>query len=91
VVEFERAAEGVRLTLRGRLDEATLPLLDGALDALQAEATPVLLDLAGVEHIDRLGLKLMFDAEAKARRSGRSLDVIGVPESLRERHPPDVE
>jgi anti-anti-sigma factor len=93
VVEFERgAAGGVRLSLRGKLDEATVPMLDGVLLALRAEPTRVVLDLAGVEHIDRRGLELLLSSEAEARRSGASVEVTGVPESLRDRrHPPAEE
>jgi anti-anti-sigma factor len=92
VVEFERGANGgVRLALRGKLDEATAPLLDGVLLALRAESTTVVLDLAGVEHIDRRGLELLLASEAEARRRGASVEVTGVPESLRDRRPPEFE
>jgi anti-anti-sigma factor len=92
VVEFERGVEGrVRLSLRGKLDEATAPMLDGVLLALMAESTPVLLDLSGIEHIDRRGLELLLASEADAGRTGGSVEVTGVPESLRGRRPPAVE
>jgi anti-anti-sigma factor len=89
VVDFERGDNGgVRLGLRGKLDEATAPLLDGILLALRDESTSVVLDLSGVEHIDRRGLELLLGSEAEARNGGASVKVTGVPESLRERHPP---
>jgi anti-anti-sigma factor len=89
VVEFERGTNGgVRLCLRGKLDEATAPLLDGVLLALRAEATAVVLDLSGVEHIDRRGLELLLGSEAEAQRRGASVEVTGVPESLRGGRPP---
>jgi len=92
VVDFERRPDGgVRLTVTGKLDEATAPLLDGVLHALREEATPVVLDLAGVEHIDGRGLELLLAAEAEARSVGSWVEVVGVPESLRERRPPHAE
>ena len=92
VVDFERRPDGgVRLTVGGKLDEATAPLLDGVLNALRDEATPVVLDLAGVEQIDGRGLELLLAAEAEARHAGSWMEVVGVPESLRERRPPHAE
>jgi anti-anti-sigma factor len=92
VVEFERGADGaVRMALRGKLDEATAPLLDGALLAIREESNSVVLDLSGVEHIDRRGLELLLATEAEARNRGAIVQVTGVPESLRERRPPAVE
>jgi anti-anti-sigma factor len=89
VVEFERRSDGgVVLRVTGKLAEATAPLLQGVLHALRVEATPVVLDLAGVRHIDAHGLELLLVAEAAARRSGSSVEVTGVPESLRSRRPP---
>ena len=87
VVDFERRADGgVHLRVSGKLDEATVPPLDGILQALRAELTPVVMDLSGVEHIDGRGLQLLLQAEADA-----SVEIIGVPESLRERRPPAFE
>jgi anti-anti-sigma factor len=89
VVEFERRTDGgVVLRVSGKLAEPTAPLLDGVLHALRAEATPLVLDLAGVRHIDARGLDLLLAAEAAARRSGSTVEVTGVPESLRSRQPP---
>jgi anti-anti-sigma factor len=88
-VEFERRSDGgVMLRVTGKLAQATAPLLEGVLHALRAEATPVVLDLAGVRHIDAHGLDLLLEAETEARRHGASVQVTGVPESLRSRRPP---
>jgi anti-anti-sigma factor len=90
VVDFERGADGVvLLKVTGRLEHATAPLLDGVLHALRAEITPVIVDLSGVDHIDGRGLELLLKAETEALRDGSSVEVIGVPESLRDRRRPD--
>jgi anti-anti-sigma factor len=92
VVDFERRADGgALLRVSGKLDAATAALLDGVLLALRAEMTAVVLDLSGVEHIDRRGLDLLLDAEAEAMRTGASIAVIGVGESLRDRRGPTLE
>jgi anti-anti-sigma factor len=92
VVEFERRPDGgVRLRVSGKLEQATAPLLDGVLHALRAEATPVVLDLEGVDHIDGRGLDMLLTAEMEARRTGSWVEVVGVRESLRERRPPHLE
>jgi len=91
-VEFERRPDGgVRLCVSGRLEESTAPLLEGVLHALRSEATPVVLDLKGVDHIDGRGLDMLLVAEMEARRNGSWVEVVGVRESLRERRPPELE
>lgn len=92
VVEFERRPDGgVRLRVSGKLEQATAPLLDGVLLALRSEATPVVLDLEGVDQIDARGLDMLLAAEIEARRSGSWVEVVGVRESLKERRPPTLE
>jgi anti-anti-sigma factor len=87
VVDFERRADGgVHLRVSGKLDEATAPLLDGVLQALLADLTPAVMDLSGVDHIDGRGLEFLLRAETAA-----SVEITGVPESLRERRPPAFE
>lgn len=89
IVDFERRDDGgVVLRVSGKLEHATAPLLDGVLNALRAEVTPVVVDLSGIEHIDGRGLELLLAAEEEAARRGSSVEVTGVPESLRDRRPP---
>ncbi len=82
--EFERVADGgVVLRLIGKLDRATVPLLDGVLSGLRGETRPVVLDLSGVDHIDATALAVLLAAEGRA--DGRaSIEVTGVRESLHE-------
>jgi anti-anti-sigma factor len=92
VVEFERRPDGgVQLRVSGKLEQGTAPLLEGVLHALRSEATPVVLDLEGVDHIDGRGLDMLLAAEMEARRNGSWVDVVGVRESLRERRPPTLD
>jgi anti-anti-sigma factor len=83
-VEFEREESGgVLLRVSGRLERATVAVLDGVLRALRSDRAPVTVDLTDVDHIDSHGLDVLLEAEADARARGTSVEVIGVRESLR--------
>jgi anti-anti-sigma factor len=89
VVEFEREEDGgVVLHLTGKLERATAALLDGVLHALRAERARIVLDLAGIEHIDARGLDLLLEAEREPPAGGSRIEVTGVRESLRDRRSP---
>jgi anti-anti-sigma factor len=88
-VEFERRADGnVALRVTGRLERGTAALLEGVLQALWHDPSPVVLDLSGVDHIDSRGLEVLLNAEAEARRRRAPVEVVGVRESLRANRPP---
>jgi anti-anti-sigma factor len=88
-VEFERRDGGsVVLHLSGRLERGTAALLEGILHALRSDPSPIVVDLAAVEHIDSHGLDVLLEAEESARRRKASVEVIGVRESLRARRSP---
>ena len=88
-VEFERQSDGrVMLRAKGKLERGTAALLDGILQALWADPSPVVLDLTGVDHIDSRGLDILLGAEANARNRPAPVEVIGVGESLRADRPP---
>jgi anti-anti-sigma factor len=83
-VEFERSPDGsVLLRLTGKLEQGTAALLDGILQALWDDPSPVIVDLSHVDHIDSRGLEVLLAAEAGARRRSSSVEVIGIRESLR--------
>ena len=85
-VEMERKHGGnVVLHVSGSLEQGTAALLQGVLHALRRDRSPIVLDLAAVDHIDSHGLDVLLEAEEDARRRKVSVDVIGVRESLRSR------
>jgi anti-anti-sigma factor len=89
VVEFERGVDGdVILRVNGKLERGTAALLDGILQAIWDDPSPVVLDLSGVDHIDSRGLDVLLNAEAEARRRNAQVDVVGVRESLRANRSP---
>ena len=88
-VEYERRADGnVLLRVTGRLEQGTAALLDGVLQALWDDPSPVVLDLSHVDHIDARGLEVLLNAEREARRRSATVEVVGVRESLRAHRAP---
>jgi anti-anti-sigma factor len=88
-VEFERRHDGnVHLRLTGKLEHGTAALLDGILQALWDDPSPVLIDLSHVDHIDSRGLDVLLAAEAGARARSSPVEVVGIRESLRANRPP---
>jgi anti-anti-sigma factor len=88
-VEFERRLDGsVLLRLRGKLEHGTAALLDGILQALWDDPSPVIVDLSHVDHIDSRGLDVLLATESGARRRSSPVEVVGIRESLRANHPP---
>jgi anti-anti-sigma factor len=88
-VEFERRVDGnVLLRVSGTLERGTAALLEGVLQALGDDPSPVTLDLSGVDQIDARGIEVLLNAEAQARRRDASVEVVGVDESLRTHRPP---
>jgi anti-anti-sigma factor len=86
-VEFERRLDGsVHLRLSGKLEAGTAALLDGILQALWNDPSPVVVDLSRVDHIDSRGLDVLLAAESRRRTA--PVEVVGIRESLHTRRPP---
>jgi anti-anti-sigma factor len=87
-LEMEQLDGGVVLRLTGRLDAATVPVLTGALRAVdEGRHGAVLLDLEHVTEIDGAGIGLLLEAESAALAGGRAFEVSGLQASLRRRVP----
>jgi anti-sigma B factor antagonist len=85
-VTLGHAGEGTPLlSLRGELDLSTVPKVEQALRQLETDGTPVvILDLRGLTFLDSSGLRLILDADTRARRDDRRLLVVpGPPEVQR--------
>lgn len=69
------------VVVRGELDISGVGRVRRALTDLEsAPGDVVALDLREVEHLDSSALRLLLDAEDRARRSGRRFVVIAGPE-----------
>lgn len=85
----------IRLVLAGELDLAARAHFQQALSDAQSDAAHVILDLRALTLIDCASISVVFDAAAKARRTGallvlldprgqvrRVLDLIGAPDGV---------
>jgi anti-anti-sigma factor len=87
VLRVERTSDAgmITLTFTGDLDIATLVEAEDAVAAAEREAPDVLVvDLSGLGFLDSSGVRLVLQAEARARVAGRRLAVVlGTGRALR--------
>jgi anti-sigma B factor antagonist len=71
--------------LRGELDVSTVPKVEQALRQLEGDgAAVIVIDLRGLTFLDSSGLRLILDADSRARKDNRRLLVVrGNPEVQR--------
>lgn len=71
------------LTLSGELDIAVVGRLDQALAPIEAQQPPILLlDLRTLSFMDSSGLRLVLEADLRARRENRRLVVVRGPDPV---------
>jgi anti-anti-sigma factor len=74
---------GVVLALFGELDVISAPELAEQLDALAADACPlVLLELSGLTFVDSAGVSVLVKARHEAEANGRRLILRGATEQM---------
>ncbi|MGH8215899.1 MAG: STAS domain-containing protein [Rhodanobacteraceae bacterium] len=76
-------ADGDTLAVRGALTFATAQRACADGERALTAGTHTRLDLAGVTHADSAGLACVIALVAAARRAGRRLRVVSLPEGLR--------
>lgn len=84
-LEFEtREQEGrADVALKGELDLSTADKVDRELKRAESVATSVLvLDLSGLTFLDSTGLRLIVEADQRARESDRRLVVVKGPAAV---------
>jgi anti-sigma B factor antagonist len=69
----------VRLKLAGELDLVTADLARDAIRRAQADGRTVICDLSDVRFVDVSGLRVLLDATANARLTGRRLTIANCP------------
>jgi anti-sigma B factor antagonist len=80
VVSRERGADVSILWLSGELDIATSALLDRELHAAEATGPQrVVVDLAGLQFIDSIGLRTLLQAHERASGNGHQLALRQAP------------
>jgi anti-anti-sigma factor len=84
-VTLGHAGQASLVSLRGELDLSTTSKVEQALRQLEEEgASSIVIDLRGLTFLDSSGLRLILDADSRARRDGRRVLLVpGPPEVQR--------
>lgn len=82
-INKETNASTLKLTLTGRLDTTTAPLLEAELKQSVKDTTELIFDFSGVEYISSAGLRVLLAAQKVMNRQG-SMKLIGVNPSVME-------
>jgi anti-anti-sigma factor len=68
------------VTLGGELDVSTAPTVETTLRQIEGQRVPLMiLDLRGLTFLDSSGLRLILEADGRARRDDRRLVVVSGP------------
>ena len=78
---IERDGETLAVRVWGRLDINTTPVLDEALKKELYDVTDLTIDLAGVDYVSSMGLRLLLALQKRMFKQG-SMRVINVPEEV---------
>jgi anti-sigma B factor antagonist len=73
----EASGDSVRISLSGELDISTSPSLEKALEDIESDRPDQLvIDLRDLAFIDSTGLRVLVNADARAREAGRRLTIV---------------
>ena len=70
------------VTVTGRIDSETSPMLDAELTKVAAHSAKLVIDLAGVGYMSSAGIRALVKASQAAQRSGGAVKLALVPESV---------
>ncbi len=82
-INKEVSASTLKLTLAGRLDTTTAPMLEAELKQSVKDTTELIFDFSGVEYISSAGLRVLLAAQKVMNRQG-SMKLLGVNPSVME-------
>jgi anti-sigma B factor antagonist len=82
-IESKKDAGKLTLTITGRLDTSTAPMLEEELKASYDGVTELVFDLAKLEYISSAGLRVLLSAQKTMNKQG-SMKVINVGEEIME-------
>jgi anti-sigma B factor antagonist len=83
-IHKRRDGESLTVTLKGRLDTTTSPLMEAELKDELDKATLLRLDFAGLEYISSAGLRVLLSLQKKMTGQGGRLTVGNVSEGVME-------
>jgi anti-sigma B factor antagonist len=82
-VDVREDKASVSVALAGELDISETPAVQQALMAIEERRPPLLvMDLRGLTFLDSSGLRLILEADLRARRTGRRLTLVRGPETV---------
>ena len=76
-IEMKKTAEMTMLTVEGRLDTTSAPMLDKAINENAEDTTALVLDMKGLEYISSAGLRVLLSAQKKMQHAG-SMKLVNV-------------
>ena len=82
-IQKETNASTLKLTLIGRLDTTTAPMLEAELRQSVKDVTELIFDFSGVEYISSAGLRVLLAAQKVMNRQG-SMKLLGVNPNVME-------
>jgi anti-sigma B factor antagonist len=74
----------VLLTLTGRLDTASSPLLEHKIKQWGADIRELILDFSGLSYISSMGLRVLLHAKKEMKQEGRQLTIKNMGASIRD-------
>lgn len=77
------SGQGLVLALNGELDLATAPIAEGELRRAEASGDLIVIDLRGVTFMDSTGIRMLVNADRRARDRGTGLVVVQGPPQVR--------
>ena len=80
-MEIKKNADAAVITVAGRLDTTTAPLLEKAIIQDIGDAKTLTLDLKAVQYISSAGLRVLLGAQKKMQKIG-SMKVVNVCEAV---------
>jgi anti-sigma B factor antagonist len=82
-LEIKKNAEQTTITVAGRLDTITAPVLEQTINDNIIDTRTLILNLAGLEYISSAGLRVLLGAHKKMKMVG-SMKLVGVREEVME-------
>lgn len=82
-IKNEKINELVTLTIDGRLDTTTAPLLEKEIAELSEDTKDLVLDVTALEYVSSAGLRVLLGAQKKMNKVG-TMKLIGVCDAVME-------
>ena len=84
-IKSEKTAEaGIRLSVSGRLDTASSPMLEKKLKQCIEDNTELCLDFSDLTYISSIGLRVLIQAQKAMKEQNRKLVIKNINDSIRE-------